>query len=128
MAKFFETLRLKGRGRRKLIRLKISLNADLQIATAEEESYLGFRTGDFGVGGMGIKMKEEELQRVWVEDRKRINAIIRIPPDYQKEVRVAARLAWTREEEEGIITGWEFTRFIGDAKKRINQYVDAQQQ
>ncbi len=125
MTRFLDVLGLR---RKKRVRLQISLNVDLQVVAAEQESYLGFRTVDFGIRGMGIRMNERDLQRVWADAQKEINAIIRIPPDYQRVVRVVARLEQSRQEEEHVLTEWEFVKPIGDAKKRIHQYMNSQGQ
>ena len=116
-----------GRSRRKSVRFRVELPVNVRLTERDgSESMLPLFSEEFGAGGLRMRVRKEIPLETSIDERAQAELEIKFPPSFTESARILARLIWSDPSEEDALTGWEFVKFIGDAEKQINAYIETQ--
>ena len=111
-----------GFRRRQATRVRVSWIADVQVR--DSDSFIGFQTVDLSCTGVCLRARTgEQLERVrrpkgGVPMRQRL-------PAPHGQIEFEAELAWERDAEGTMLTGWSITKIDRRARDAIEDYIQA---
>ena len=110
-----------GLKRRQTPRIAVHWLVDVQVPGTE--NFVGFYAQDVSLNGMCLQgLLPNAVERIRIPNG-RVLMRVRLPAPYDA-VEVEAQLTWEREENDKILTGWNFTRISRKARKVINNYIE----
>lgn len=118
-------LDLFGLRRRQEVRVRVNWLVDVRLAGIQ--SYVGFRAGDVSQSGVRLLAGSPgEFTRV-ISAEKTVELLVRVPGG-AGAFAAEAEVKWIREEKGQAVLGCQFTRISREARRAVDEYVQAHPQ